>query len=69
MLMFLLASTLVLPCLRSAFPTLQCTGVLARALRGAWRPHMKGLVEPMIMTGLTDALVRALRVSRRLSLS
>ena len=24
---------------------------------------MRGLVEPMIMTGLTDALVRALRVS------
>lgn len=44
-------------------PTLQCAGVLARALKGAWRPHMKGLVEPMIMTGLTDALVRALRVS------
>lgn len=37
--------------------------MLARALRGAWRPHMRGLVEPMIMTGLTDALVRALRVS------
>jgi hypothetical protein len=46
-------------------PTLQCAGVLARALRGAWRPHMRGLVEPMIMTGLTDALVRALRVSLR----
>lgn len=41
---------------------LQCAGVLARALRGAWRPYMKGLVDPMIMTGLTDSLVRALRV-------
>jgi hypothetical protein len=44
----------------------QCAGVLARALKGAWRPYMKGLVEPMILTGLTDALVRALRVRTHL---
>ena len=68
-------ATLLLPrCLRSSAasistPTLQCAGVLARALRGAWRPHMRGLVEPMIMTGLTDALVRALRVSLEPSLN
>lgn len=41
---------------------LQCAGVLAKALKGAWRPHAKELVEPMILTGLTDILVRALKV-------
>jgi len=36
--------------------------VLAKALKGAWRPYAKDLIEPMAMTGLTDTLVRALKV-------
>ena len=40
----------------------QCAGVLAKALKGAWRPYAKDLIEPMAMTGLTDTLVRALKV-------
>ena len=52
---------------RLRLPILQCAGVLARALRGAWRPYMRQLVEPMILTGLTDALVRALRVRQWLA--
>ena len=40
----------------------QCAGVLAKALRGAWRQYMKGLVEPMILTGLSETLTKALKV-------
>lgn len=40
----------------------QCAGVLAKALRGAWRPYMKGLVEPMILTGLSETLTKSFKV-------
>ena len=46
---------------------MQCAGVLAKALKGAWRPYAKDLIEPMAMTGLTDTLVRALKVRAHLS--
>jgi hypothetical protein len=36
-------------------------GVLAVALRGAWRPYAAALVEPMILTGLSLTLVQALQ--------
>ncbi len=47
---------------RSRLAARQCAGVLAKALKGAWRPYAKDLIEPMAMTGLTDTLVRALKV-------
>ena len=39
----------------------QCVGVLAAALRGAWRPYGASLIEPMILTGLSPTLVQALQ--------
>ncbi len=42
----------------------QCVGVLAVALRGAWRPYAAALVEPMILTGLSPTLVQALQARR-----
>ena len=39
----------------------QCVGVLAAALRGAWRPYAASLIEPMILTGLSPTLVQALQ--------
>lgn len=40
----------------------QCMGVLAEALRGAWKPYAAALVEPMILMGLSPTLVMALQV-------
>jgi hypothetical protein len=37
-------------------------GVLAEALRGAWKPYAAALVEPMILMGLSPTLVMALQV-------
>lgn len=42
---------------------LQCVGVLAEALRGAWKPYAAALIEPMILTGLSPTLVMALQAS------
>ncbi|KAK9863722.1 hypothetical protein WJX84_006709 [Apatococcus fuscideae] len=41
---------------------LQCAGVLAQALREAWRPHASQLLEPMVATGLSPILVKSLKV-------
>ncbi|BDA44527.1 Serine/threonine-protein kinase TOR [Coccomyxa sp. Obi] len=38
---------------------LQCVGVLAEALRGAWKPYAAALIEPMILMGLSPTLVLA----------
>lgn len=35
-------------------------GALARALGPAWRPHAAVLLEGMMLTGLSEALVAAL---------
>ena len=40
----------------------QCMGVLAEALRGAWKPYAAALIEPMILMGLSPTLVMALQV-------
>lgn len=41
---------------------LQCVGVLAEALHGAWKPYAAALIEPMILMGLSPTLVLALQV-------
>jgi FKBP12-rapamycin complex-associated protein len=46
---------------RSSCPeALHCVGVLATALREAWRPHCQPLLEGMVLTGLSETLVEAL---------
>ena len=40
----------------------QCAGVLAKALKGAWRPWAKAPIGPMVLMGLSDTLVRARKV-------
>eukprot|EP00891_Asterochloris_glomerata_P006787 jgi/Astpho2/6787/fgenesh1_pm.00103_%23_6_t len=40
---------------------LQCVGVLAGALKGAWMPEAAALVQPMVATGLSETLVQALQ--------
>ena len=40
---------------------LQCVGVLAGALKGAWMPEAAALVHPMVATGLSETLVQALQ--------
>lgn len=40
----------------------QCVGVLAEALRGAWKPYAAALIEPMILMGLSPTLVLAFQV-------
>ena len=46
----------------AAVPRLQCVGVLAGALKGAWMPEAAALVQPMVATGLSETLVQALQV-------
>ena len=44
---------------------MQCVGVLAEALHGAWKPYAAALIEPMILMGLSPTLVMAFQVTTR----
>lgn len=39
----------------------QCVGILAEALGARWLPYAKQLLEPIVLTGLSDTLVASLR--------
>lgn len=39
---------------------LTCVGVLAEALHDSWKPHAAGLLEGMVLSGLSQGLVDAL---------
>ena len=39
---------------------IECAGTLCVALKDDWEPHMEKLLEPMIATGLSNALVNAM---------
>lgn len=39
----------------------QCVGILAEALGQRWLPFAKQLLEPIVLTGLSDTLVQSLR--------
>ncbi|GBG00672.1 target of rapamycin kinase [Raphidocelis subcapitata] len=39
---------------------LSCVGALSQALQGLWKPYASALLESMVMTGLSETLVRSL---------
>ena len=41
---------------------LQCVGVLSKALGNSWKGPAASLIEPMILTGLSQTLVQSLQV-------
>lgn len=41
-------------------------GILAEALGARWLPYAKQLLEPIVLTGLSDTLVQSLRKVRTL---
>lgn len=41
--------------------TPQCVGILAESLGTHWLPFAKQLLEPIVLTGLSDTLVQSLR--------
>ena len=43
-----------LPACPCAFPLMQCVGALAKALNKAWEPCAMQLLEPMMLTGLSE---------------
>lgn len=48
----------------SNLEALQCVGTLASALGPMWKPYALQLVEPMMLTGLSETLVGAVRKVR-----
>ncbi len=44
----------------TCFEALQCVGMLAVALGPLWRPYAQALVEPMVLTGISEVLVTSL---------
>ena len=41
----------------------QCAGVLAKALGYRWQEHAERLIKPMKLTGLSEQLIQAYKVS------
>jgi hypothetical protein len=39
---------------------LVCVGALAQALQGIWKPYVQQLLEAMMLTGLSETLIRSL---------
>lgn len=44
--------------------SLQCVGVLSKALGSVWKGPAASLIEPMVLTGLSSTLVQSLQVRR-----
>lgn len=42
---------------------MQCVGTLAKSLGWRWQAHAERLIKPMKLTGLSDNLVQAFKVS------
>ena len=45
---------------------MQCVGVLAKSLGWRWQMHAERLIKPMKLTGLSEHLVQAYKVTKPL---